>query len=106
VQGDIFARQAVIVRGACMDRNIIRSYLYKERKMTWTAILYNGDVYIKQTFYGANDSQRALNEAQEKFGRFWPPGVSVVALVPGDHPVYLNEPATLPKKQEQERREL
>ena len=73
--------------------------------MTWTAILYNGDTYLKQKFYGANDSQDALKGAQEKFGRFWPPGVSVVALVPGDHPVYLNEPTT-PKKQEQERREL
>ena len=67
--------------------------------MTWTVILYNGDIYLKQKFYGANDSQDALKEAQEKFGRFWPPGVNVVALVPGDHPVYLNE-------QEEERREL
>tara|TARA_R110002020_G_scaffold50835_5_gene143951 strand:+ start:961 stop:1182 length:222 start_codon:yes stop_codon:yes gene_type:complete len=73
--------------------------------MTWTAILYNGDVYIKQIFYGANDSQEALKEAQEKFGRFWPPGVNVVALVPGDHPVYLNE-LTAPTKSEEKRREL
>jgi len=73
--------------------------------MTWTAILYNGDTYIKQTFYGDNDSQKALKEAQEKFGRFWPPGVNVVALVPGDHPVYLNE-STTPQKSEEKRREL
>ena len=73
--------------------------------MTWTAILYNGDVYIKQIFYGANDSQEALKEAQKKFGRFWPPGVNVVALVPGDHPVYLNE-LTAPTKSEEKRREL
>jgi hypothetical protein len=73
--------------------------------MTWTAILYNGDTYRRQIFYGPIDSKNALKEAQEKFGHFWPPAVNVVALVPGDHPVYLNELTTL-KKQEQERREL
>ena len=64
--------------------------------MTWTAILYNGDVYIKQIFYAPHDNHKAIKEAQTKFGQS---AINVVAVIPGDHPVYLNE-------QEEERREL
>ena len=74
--------------------------------MTWTAILYNGDTHFKQVFYGSHDSQQATKEAQEKFGQFWPPAVNVVAVIPGENPVYINEPTTIPNKQEEERREL
>jgi|TARA_Y100000310_G_scaffold158846_1_gene158272 hypothetical protein len=59
--------------------------------MTWTVILYNGNTYHREVFHGAMDSQAALKEAQEKFGKFWPPAVDVVAIVAGDHPVHLNK---------------
>jgi hypothetical protein len=67
--------------------------------MTWTAILYNGDTHFKQVFHGAHGAREAIKEAQTKFGQFWPPAVNVVAVIPGENPVYINE-------QEEERREL
>jgi hypothetical protein len=92
---------------------IAPTILQKEKTMTWTAILYNGDTHFKQVFYGSHDSREAIKEAQTKFGQFWPPGVdvtltrvNVVAVIPGENPVYINEPKTIPNKQEEERREL
>ena len=71
--------------------------------MTWTAILYNGDAHFKQVFYAPHDSHEAIKEAQTKFGQS---AISVVAVIPGENPVYINEPTTIPNKQEEERREL
>jgi len=91
---------------------IAPTILQKEKTMTWTAILYNGDTHFKQVFYGSHDSREAIKEAQAKFGQFWPPGVNVtltrvnvVAVIPGENPVYINEPDKK-QAQEEERREL
>ncbi len=86
---------------------IAPTILQKEKKqMTWTAILYNGDTHFKQVFHGPHGAREAIKEAQTKFGQFWPPAVNVVAVIPGENPVYINEPTTIPNKQEEERREL
>ena len=58
--------------------------------MTWTAILHSGNAYSHRVFYGSNDSQQALKEAQKQFGDFWPPAVTVVALVAGENEVFIN----------------
>jgi hypothetical protein len=64
--------------------------------MTWTAILYNGDTHFKQVFHGPHDSHKAIKEAQTKFGQS---AINVVAVIPGENPVYIN-------KQEEEEKEL
>ena len=59
--------------------------------MTWTAILHDGSAYSHKVFYGSNDKRAALKEAQKKFGEFWPPAVTVIALVAGENEVYIGE---------------
>jgi len=56
--------------------------------MTWTAILYDGMRYTYNSFHGSPDVAIAKQEAVERFATFWAPSKRVVALVPGDHPVY------------------
>ena len=61
--------------------------------MTWTVILFDGHIYTSSGFHGSHDQHVAMKEVTEKFrlglvtgARRW-----VVALVPGDHPVYTHE---------------
>jgi hypothetical protein len=56
--------------------------------MTWTVILYDGTRYSTKLFHGSPDVHVAKKEACEKFGTFWAPSKKVIALIPGDHPVY------------------
>ena len=59
--------------------------------MTWPAIIFDGHEYTKEIFYGSHDSNKAMNEASKKFGEVWTTSKSVVVIIPGENPVYINE---------------
>ena len=63
--------------------------------MTWTVILFDGYTYTSSRFQGPHDRHVAMKEATEKFREGWTPDSGspqwVVALVPGEQPVYTRE---------------
>ena len=57
--------------------------------MTWTVILFDGESYSRQIFFGSHDGNRAFKEARQKLAPSSEEG-KVILLIPGEHPVYVS----------------
>ena len=57
--------------------------------MTWTVILFDGESYSRQIFFGSHDGNRAFKEAGQKLAPSSEEG-KVILLIPGEHPVYVS----------------